>query len=155
LPRATLPWSIQQQSAALLSGAALLTPASLTCHQRALRIVTGCLRPTPANNRPIFAGIQPAELRRKGDTPSLARRATEPRHLLHSALTPIEWECTPSQIKTSIFTCCSTSSSTGVGGTFSSGASRGFSQRFFQGGAKSGEICFLPLEIEKIIFFCY
>ena len=108
MPRATLPWSIQQQSAALLSGAALLTPASLTCHQRALRIVTGCLRPTPANNRPIFAGIQPAELRRKGDTPSLARRATEPRHLLHSALTPIEWECTPSQIKTSIFTCCST-----------------------------------------------
>jgi len=26
----------------------------------ALRIVTGCLRPTPAGNLPIFAGIQPA-----------------------------------------------------------------------------------------------
>jgi len=47
LRTATLLWSIQQQSTALLSGAAVLTPASLTCHQRhlaindALRIVTG------------------------------------------------------------------------------------------------------------------
>jgi len=36
----------------------------------------------------------------------------------------------------------------GVGKIFSRGASRGFSQIFFQGG-KSGEICFLPLKIEK------
>jgi len=28
----------------------------------ALRIVTGCLRPTPADNLPILAGIQPAAL---------------------------------------------------------------------------------------------
>jgi len=34
----------------------------------ALRTVTGCLRPTPADNLPILAGIQPAELRRKGFT---------------------------------------------------------------------------------------
>jgi len=53
----------------------------------ALRIVTGCLRPTPANNLPILAGIQPAELRCKGATLSLGFRAMEPGHLLHSALT--------------------------------------------------------------------
>jgi len=52
-----------------------------------LRIVTGgCLRPTPADNLPILAGIQAAELRRSRATLSLARRAMEPRHLLHSAL---------------------------------------------------------------------
>jgi len=50
-------------------------------------IVTGCLRPTPADNLPILAGIQPAELRRSGATLSLARRVMEPGHLLHSALT--------------------------------------------------------------------
>ena len=53
----------------------------------ALRIVTGCLHPTPADNLPILAGIQPAELRRTGATLSLGRRAMEPGHLLHSALT--------------------------------------------------------------------
>ena len=50
----------------------------------ALRIVTGCLRPTPTAYLPILAGIQPAELRRKGATLRLARRALEPNHLLHS-----------------------------------------------------------------------
>ena len=53
----------------------------------ALRIVTGCLRPTIADNLPILAGIQLDELRRNGDTLSLARRAMEPGHLLHSVLT--------------------------------------------------------------------
>jgi len=53
----------------------------------ALRIVTGCLRPTPADNLPILAGIQSAEFRRRGTTLSLARRAMEPGHLLHSVLT--------------------------------------------------------------------
>jgi len=53
----------------------------------ALRIVTGCLRPTPTDNLPILAGIQPAELRRRGATLSLGRRAMEPGNLLHSALT--------------------------------------------------------------------
>jgi len=37
----------------------------------ALQIVTGCLHPTPANNLPILAGIQLAELRRNGATLSL------------------------------------------------------------------------------------
>jgi len=45
-----------------------------------------CLRPTPAENLPILTGIQPAEVRRSGATLSLARRAMEPGHLLHSAL---------------------------------------------------------------------
>jgi len=49
--------------------------------------VTGCLRPTPADNLPILAGTQPAELRRHGATLSLGRRAMEPGNLLHSALT--------------------------------------------------------------------
>jgi len=53
----------------------------------ALRIVTGCQRSTPADNLPILAGIQPGELRRNGAALSLARRAMEPGHLLHSALT--------------------------------------------------------------------
>jgi len=43
----------------------------------ALRIVTGCLRPTPADNLPILAGIQPAELRRSGATLSLGCRAMD------------------------------------------------------------------------------
>ena len=50
----------------------------------ALRTVTGCLRPTPLDNLPILAGIQPAEFRREKATLSLARRALEPNHLLHS-----------------------------------------------------------------------
>jgi len=53
----------------------------------ALRIVNGCLGPTPADNLPILAGIQPAELRRNGATLFLARHAMEPGHLLHSTLT--------------------------------------------------------------------
>jgi len=48
--------------------------------------VIGCLRPTPADNLPILAGIQPVELHRRGATLSLGRRAMEPGHLLHSAL---------------------------------------------------------------------
>ena len=57
--------------------------------------MTGFLRPTPADNLPILAGIQPAELRRNGVTLSLARPAMEPGHLrspihrvqMHGALT--------------------------------------------------------------------
>ena len=52
-----------------------------------LRIVTGCLRPTTADNLPIITGVQPAELRRSGDTLSPARRAMKPGHLLDSSLT--------------------------------------------------------------------
>jgi len=41
----------------------------------------------------------------------------------------------------------------GVGRIFSRGGSRGISQNFSRG-AKSGEICFLPLKIEKNNLFC-
>jgi len=51
-----------------------------------LRIVTGCLRPTPGDNLPILGGIQPAGLLRNGATLSPARRAMEPRHLFNSLL---------------------------------------------------------------------
>ena len=53
----------------------------------ALRIATACQRPTPADNLLILAGIRPAELSHRGATLSLGRRAMEPGHLLHSALT--------------------------------------------------------------------
>ena len=53
----------------------------------ALRIVTGCLRPTPTDYLPILAGIQPAGLRRLGATLSLAYRSTmAPDHLLHALM---------------------------------------------------------------------
>ena len=53
----------------------------------ALRIVTGCLRPTPTDHLPILSGIQPAELRRMGTTLSLAYRGSlDPDHILHSLL---------------------------------------------------------------------
>ena len=67
---------------------AVLIPASSTTPiNDALRLVTGCLRPTPADNLPTLTGIQLAELCRNGATLSLARHATEPGHLLHSVLT--------------------------------------------------------------------
>ena len=53
----------------------------------ALRIVTGCLRPTPTEDLPVLASIQPAELSRLGVTLSLANRAMhDPDHVLHGQL---------------------------------------------------------------------
>ena len=49
--------STAEYGTAHLSGAAVLTPASMTPHHDALIIVTGCLRPSPADNLPILAGI--------------------------------------------------------------------------------------------------
>ena len=52
-----------------------------------LRIVTGCLHPTPTDHLPILSGIQPAELRRMGVTLSLAYRGSlDPHHILHGLL---------------------------------------------------------------------
>ena len=51
-----------------------------------LRTVTGWLRPTPVDNLPILAGIQPTDLRRKAATLSLARSAMNSGHLLYSSL---------------------------------------------------------------------
>ena len=53
----------------------------------ALRIVTGCLRPTPTDHLPVLSGIQPAELRRIGPTLSLAYRGSlDPDHILYGLL---------------------------------------------------------------------
>ena len=50
----------------------------------ALRIVTGCLRPTPTDHLPVLSGIQPAELRRLGATLFLAHRGSlGPDHILY------------------------------------------------------------------------
>ena len=65
----------------------------------ALRIATGCLHPSLADNLPILAGIQPAGLRRNG--------AWTPAPL--SAHPSIECSCTAPQIKTPICTRCTTS----------------------------------------------
>jgi len=52
----------------------------------ALRIVTGCLCPTPTDNLPVPVGIQPAELRQRSAL-FRSHRAMEPGHLLHAAFT--------------------------------------------------------------------
>ena len=51
----------------------------------ALRIVTGCLCPTPIDHQPILSGIQPAELCRLGATLSLTNNATlDPDRIINS-----------------------------------------------------------------------
>ena len=53
----------------------------------ALRMITGCLRPTPTDHLPVLSGIQPAELRRMGATLSLAHRGSlDPDHILYGIL---------------------------------------------------------------------
>ena len=53
----------------------------------ALRIVTGCLRPTPTDHLPVLSGIQPAELHRMGATLSLAHRGSlDPDHIFYGLL---------------------------------------------------------------------
>ena len=53
----------------------------------ALRIVTGCLRPTPTDNLPVLSGIQPAEIRRLRAILSLAHRGSlDPDHILYGVL---------------------------------------------------------------------
>ena len=53
----------------------------------ALRMVTGCLRPTPTDHLPVLSSIQTAELRRLGATLSLAYRGSlDPDHILYGLL---------------------------------------------------------------------
>jgi len=70
-----------------------------------LRIVTGCLRPTPADNLPIFAGIQPAELSRSGATISRTPCNGAWTSAPLSTHPSIECCCTAPQIETPICTC--------------------------------------------------
>ena len=52
-----------------------------------LRIVTGCLRPTPTEHLLVFSCIQPAELRRMGATLSLDHSGSlDPNHTLYGFL---------------------------------------------------------------------
>ena len=52
-----------------------------------LRIVTGCLRPTPTDHLPVLSGIQPAELCRMGATLFLAHPGPlDPDHILYGLL---------------------------------------------------------------------
>ena len=58
-----------------------------TVLNNALRIVTGCLHPTPTDHLPILSGIQPAELRRMGATLSLTNPGSlDPDHILYGLL---------------------------------------------------------------------
>ena len=53
----------------------------------ALRIVTGCLCPTPTDHLTVLSGIQPAELCRMGATLSLAHPGSlDPNHILYGTL---------------------------------------------------------------------
>ena len=52
----------------------------------ALRIVTGCLRPTPIDNLFVLADIDPTELRRKQAVLSLACRAQGPERIFNKRL---------------------------------------------------------------------
>ena len=53
----------------------------------ALRMVTGCLRPTPTDHLFILSGIQPVELCKMGATLSLAHRGSlDPDHILYVLL---------------------------------------------------------------------
>ena len=53
----------------------------------ALRMVTGCLRPTPTDQVSVHSGIQPVELRRMGATFSFAHRGfLNPDHILYGLL---------------------------------------------------------------------
>ena len=53
----------------------------------ALRIVTGCLRPTPTDHLPVLSGIQPGELRRMRATLSLAHCGSlDPHYILYGFL---------------------------------------------------------------------
>ena len=50
----------------------------------ALRMVMGCLKPTPTEYLPVLSDISPAELYRETATLSLARQSLEPGHTLHN-----------------------------------------------------------------------
>ena len=61
-----------------------LLDVSLNC---TLRIITGCLQPTPVEQLPVLSGIPSAELRRRAASLALARRAMDTDHLLHHTIT--------------------------------------------------------------------
>ena len=91
-----LPWCIQPQSTALLSGAAVLTsalsfpPSTMPCElwlDACLLHQQTTFQSSQASNLQVSNLLKPAELRRNGATLSLTRRAMELRHLFQSGLT--------------------------------------------------------------------
>ena len=52
-----------------------------------VRVIIGCLQPTPVEQLPVLAGIPPAELRRRAAGLVLARRAMDTDHLLPHTIT--------------------------------------------------------------------
>ena len=77
----------------------------------ALRIVTGCLRPTPTDYLPVLSGIQPAELRRLGATLSLAHRgSTRPQsYLVWSFKWVLRYSLSETKIQTPVCASCAES----------------------------------------------
>ena len=75
----------------------------------ALRIVTGCLRPTPTDDLPVLSGIQPAELRRMRATFSLAQRGSlDPNHILYG-LWVLRYSPSGTKIQTPVCASCAES----------------------------------------------
>ena len=65
----------------------LLQTITKSVLNNALRIVTGCMHPTPTDHLPVLSGIQPAKLRQMGATLSLAYRGSmDPDHILYGIL---------------------------------------------------------------------
>ena len=66
-----------------------------------MRIVVGCLRPTPTDYLPTLTGIYPVELQRQGTTLALENHCVmDPNHLLHQLMvwsTPVQAERLRSQ----------------------------------------------------------
>ena len=61
-----------------------LQDVSLNC---TLRIITGCLQPTPVEQLPVLSGIPQAELRRRAASLVLASHTMDSGHLLHYTIT--------------------------------------------------------------------
>ena len=61
-----------------------LLDVSLNC---TLRIIIGCLQPTPVEQLSVLAGIPPAELRRRAASLALASRAMDPDQFFHHTIT--------------------------------------------------------------------
>ena len=80
----------------------------------ALRIVTGCLRPTPTDHLPVLSRIQPAELRRMGATLSLAHRESmDLDHILYIWFFKWVLRYSPSETKIQMPVCASWAESLG------------------------------------------
>ena len=75
----------------------------------ALRIVTGCLRPTPTNHLPVLSGIQPAELRQMGATLSLAYRKSLDANLVWSFKWVLRYSPSETKIQTPVCASCAES----------------------------------------------